>query len=76
MQCMWLCCEWNVNKFSVIMPKGLINFNLPLAFKKVANWRGVFNIICVEEQRKASHVNNNPLYRRIFADVIVYIFAH
>ena len=44
------------------MPKGLINFNLPLAFKKVANWRGVFNIICVEEQRKASHVNNNPLY--------------
>ena len=56
MQCMWLCCEWNI--------------------KKVANWRGVFNIICVEEQRKASHVNNNPLYRRIFADVIVYIFAH
>ena len=34
----------------------LINSNIPLAFKTVAIYRGLFGIISLEEQRKTSHV--------------------
>ena len=35
----------------------ILIFLLP-AFKTVANWRGLFNIINLEEQRKTSRVKN------------------
>lgn len=43
---------------SVIFTYGIIDSNIPLAFKTVANYQGLFNIICLEEHGKTSHVKN------------------
>ena len=36
-------------------PYGIINWNIPLAFKTIANERDLFNKISLEEERKTNH---------------------
>ena len=59
-----------LNAMHVGMPSGEYFYDNPLAehqfkcspsFKTVANLRGLFNIISLEEQRKTSHVQNKAL---------------
>lgn len=39
-------------------PYGIINWNIPLAFKTIAIERDLFNKISLEEERKTSHMKN------------------
>ena len=45
--------------FNIPLAPRIINSNIPLAFKTISDWRVLFTIIIIEEQRKTSHVKNN-----------------